>query len=305
MSIQDLKNKYIDERVFLIGNGPSLDKTPLEFLKGEYSIALNGINDIYTNTSWRPDFYVLLLDDFYKKGYGENLKYNLKLDIDCITLSKHKRKIGHTNNIHYVDKIPLKYTPVGNNYCFHDLTVEDVSSMNLRELNSFWSDNLEEVLYTYHSMYALIQIAAYLGFKELILIGCDLGYDYHDPHMLFNDGLDPFQWSDGKISFLLESYKSNVLIKSMLNGVIFYILTSRYINMVDSFFNQTIIEDTSRFSLHSQLKPEDNSHVNDEIIKSHVAAKRITDDKEIKVFNATIGGNLEVYPKIDFNNLFC
>ena len=37
----------LGKRVFLIGNGPSLNKTNLDLIKNEYSIAMNRISLIY------------------------------------------------------------------------------------------------------------------------------------------------------------------------------------------------------------------------------------------------------------------
>ena len=51
-----LKNKYKNKRVFLIGNGPSLKKTPLHFLKNEYTIVFNRFNLFFERINWIPTF---------------------------------------------------------------------------------------------------------------------------------------------------------------------------------------------------------------------------------------------------------
>ena len=43
----DLAGAYEGERLFLIGNGPSLEETPLEALESEYTMAMNRIDLIY------------------------------------------------------------------------------------------------------------------------------------------------------------------------------------------------------------------------------------------------------------------
>ncbi len=40
MSVAEFKNKYAGKRAFLIGNGPSLVRTPLDRLCGEYTFAM-------------------------------------------------------------------------------------------------------------------------------------------------------------------------------------------------------------------------------------------------------------------------
>ena len=58
--LTQLKNQYSGERIFVIGNGPSLSETPLEQLDSEYTFALNRVNLIYDDVDWRPDFYLFL-----------------------------------------------------------------------------------------------------------------------------------------------------------------------------------------------------------------------------------------------------
>jgi len=45
-------------RHWIIGNGSSLNHTPLELLKGEVTWGMNRINLIYDKTDWRPTFYL-------------------------------------------------------------------------------------------------------------------------------------------------------------------------------------------------------------------------------------------------------
>lgn len=53
-----LENKYKGKPLLVIGNGPSLNKTPLDEFKHVHSIGMNKIDLIYDRTSWRPDFVV-------------------------------------------------------------------------------------------------------------------------------------------------------------------------------------------------------------------------------------------------------
>lgn len=305
MPLESLRDKYNGERVFLIGNGPSLDRTPLDQLKDEYSIALNGINDIYSQTSWKPSYYVFLHEEFVK-NYDEYLIKNINSGIECITLSQHKSKLGESKNVHYVKKKKLKYNSVVGGRNFHELDQEEVLSMKLRELYYFWPDDISKCVYTYHSMYAVIQIAIHMGFDEIYLLGCDLGYGTHDPHMIFKSGLNPYGWKEGKKAYLLESYREDILIKSFMNGIIFKTLTSPIGDLAGHLLDYVNeLDDQNRFDSHTQLQPEDLTHVNDEITKSHIAAQRIASDQGVDIYNATMGGELEVYPRVSFENIAC
>jgi hypothetical protein len=55
---QELEDRYRGERAFLIGNGPSLNRTPLHLLKGEHTLAFNRFNLMFERLAWRPTMYM-------------------------------------------------------------------------------------------------------------------------------------------------------------------------------------------------------------------------------------------------------
>ena len=58
--LECLRNKYYDQSIFIIGNGPSLNRIDLNVLKDHYSFAVNKIYLMFDRVSWRPDFYTSL-----------------------------------------------------------------------------------------------------------------------------------------------------------------------------------------------------------------------------------------------------
>jgi hypothetical protein len=56
--IQSLKGKYARQRCFIMGNGPSLNRTRLELLKDEIVWGFNKIYLLFEKITWRPKFYV-------------------------------------------------------------------------------------------------------------------------------------------------------------------------------------------------------------------------------------------------------
>ena len=54
-----LKNKYINERCFIVATGPSMKMKYLKYLKNEYTFSMNNITKYYAKTKWRPTFYVI------------------------------------------------------------------------------------------------------------------------------------------------------------------------------------------------------------------------------------------------------
>ena len=59
LDLQKLKNKYEGKRCFIIGNGPSLNKIDLNFLKEEFSFGVNGIFYKTEESGFKPTFYVV------------------------------------------------------------------------------------------------------------------------------------------------------------------------------------------------------------------------------------------------------
>lgn len=59
MGIESVRRNYEVERLFIIGNGPSLNETPLDQLADEYTFAVNRIDKIYYEESYLPHFKYL------------------------------------------------------------------------------------------------------------------------------------------------------------------------------------------------------------------------------------------------------
>jgi hypothetical protein len=47
----------------------------------------------------------------------------------------------------------------------------------------------------------------------------------------------------------------------------------------------------------------DGPKENTEITKAHIATKRVCEAKGIETYNATIGGELDVYPRVDIHEI--
>jgi hypothetical protein len=152
-NIYALKNKHIGERCFIIGNGPSLNNIDLTKLKNEITF---GVNAIYTNEEkmeFLPTYYVV--EDIF---VAEDRK-------DEINKFKGSQKF------------------FGNyfKYCISD--AEDVNWLNVRfrydDYNDFpyFSKNALRQVWTGGTVsYINLQLAYYMGFKEVYLVGFDHSY---------------------------------------------------------------------------------------------------------------------------------
>ncbi|MGG7620232.1 6-hydroxymethylpterin diphosphokinase MptE-like protein [Bacillus coreaensis] len=147
LKILRLKNKYKGKRCFIIGNGPSLKPEDLERLKGEYTFASNKIYKIFNKTTWRPTFYMV---------------------VDPIVLEENVEEI---NLVEAKTKFTLKVYK-------HLFNADIYFNNNLyKNKRGNFSTNIMESLYSSGSVsYHLLQIAYYMGFSEVYLLGHDYNF---------------------------------------------------------------------------------------------------------------------------------
>lgn len=153
--IEKFKNIYKGKRCFIIATGPSLKIEDLSRLKEkkEVCISMNRIYLSFNKTQWRPDYYVIS-------------------DPNCIKQYENE----------------IKEVSMGTKF---------VSGTDLS--NSFWESGIGEDIYKFHEhlkfdrikfsedfsrkaywgatvTYICIQLAVYMGFKKIYLLGVDHDY---------------------------------------------------------------------------------------------------------------------------------
>lgn len=150
--ISDLKNVKENKECFIVGNGPSLLVEDLELIKKNNidSFACNKIYKIYEKTGWRPRYYVA------QDCYVNDLEGVKKSEAEYVFLSSELYK---------------KIKPVMDNiYLFRSVRMDAV--LNKRIIN-----NIEKGAKSYGSvLHAAIQIAIYMGYSTIYLIGVDHNY---------------------------------------------------------------------------------------------------------------------------------
>jgi len=151
--LEDLKNIHKGKRCFIIGNGPSLRMEDLDMLKKEFTFGVNRIYLSFPKTSWRPTYYVIqdsrMLDNYINEVS--------ELNLPCKFLP-----------IQYKDK----YTDKKGTAFFYNYV--------LRLFNGtepLFSDDIAKQTYEGGTVtFLCMQIAFYMGFEEIILIGNDFNY---------------------------------------------------------------------------------------------------------------------------------
>lgn len=183
--LKALKGKYAGKRCFIIGNGPSLTTDDLDKLKNEYTFASNRIFTIYPKTEWRPTFYAIqdgVVLERMLEELGETIDSStfgfISTNIYDLCADKTKDK----SNVLW---FPKRFCPPNKNRY------------------SFSNDISKEVIEGLTITYSCIQIAAYLGFKEIYLLGVDHNYPIEiddDGNIVKNDDSVKAYFGDAMVS---------------------------------------------------------------------------------------------------------
>lgn len=224
--IKNMQNTQ-NYRCFIVGNGPSLSLAQLEKIKNEKTFGANRIYKIFDKTEWRPNFYVI--QDPYDITPKENYE---KLDIEKMFVSDYYWKEHGMNN--------------KNAICYHTIrTLKQKSKLPFsRDISKF-------VQVAGTVTYTMIQMAAYMGFKEIYLIGMD-----HNYNNITND-------------------KGKLIKENNIKNHVF--------------------EDENPKEVVANI-----SYMED----AYKSAKKYCEENNIKIYNATIGGKLEIFERKNFFELF-
>ncbi len=154
--IRSLKGMYDGKRCFIIGNGPSLTADDLELLADEYCFASNRIYYMFHKTRWRPKCFLCM-----DSNVCSDIKNAIaRLDIPLVILLTEARKY-HIKNKHVV--YANNYYP----YFVHQYKRVEVG---------FSQDVSKYFIAGETVTYNAIQLAVYMGFQEIYLVGVDNCY---------------------------------------------------------------------------------------------------------------------------------
>lgn len=223
--LKKFKNRHNGERCFIVATGPSLKMGDLEKLRrhGEWTVSVNRIYLAFGQTDWRPDYYIVS-DHF------------------CISESEKEIKKLSARDKFVSDMYPEfwdKDVP-DNVYQYH------CHYSYAKNYLPAYSEDIEYRIYGCATVtYEAIQLATYMGFKEIYLLGVDFDFK--------------------------ENYKdeSNHFVKN--------------------YYNEE--SKTGVFAKEQQLR-------------AYRSAKQYAQNHGIRIYNATRGGKLEVFERVDFDRLF-
>ena len=165
---EDYKDKHKNERLFLIGNGPSLAETDLNLLKNENTLAMNRISLIYDkNKDWKPTYYLFCTTEITKKETGREWQSSVI------------KSISEPSTTSFVASMFKAYIDPNDNFkdikWFHSLSETKPGNKGEITKDSFSINIIDRIDKSGTSMNLALQIAYHMGFSEIILIGVDLG----------------------------------------------------------------------------------------------------------------------------------
>lgn len=171
-----LKDQYKGERCFIIATGPSLTIEDLEKLKGEYTFAMNSIKRLYDKTDWRPTFFGIQDRFVYKAMEDVILRTNKEEQISLIS-----------DDLTKLYDVPENFVVFPYDGCYHSFEGEK------NKPNAKFTDNAQVIVYDGYSItYSLIQIAVYMGFEEIYLLGCDCSWGKGKDHIIESGHIDKY-----------------------------------------------------------------------------------------------------------------
>lgn len=217
--LKDLEEKFSGKRCFILCTGPSLTVSDIELLKDEYTFGMNSLCLLLEQTTWRPDFFAVQDENVYEK-------------VKEYMLTMKNSKVFVPDGLDRNAPAEWIKFPLCGAYHKYELIYDT------RYFARFSDKCYVRVYDGYSITYSLIQLAVFMGFKEIYLLGADCNYLGEKQHIIEHGHIDPgFAKAPER---MFASYKE---------------------------------------------------------------AKRYMDNHDVKIYNATRGGMLEIFPRVSLENV--
>ena len=234
--IAEMKDIHKGESCFIIGNGPSLTAEDLNSIAdtGMASFAANSIYKMFDKTKWRPT-YLVFQDQEVINGLVDKFQ----------EMSKYCEKLFVRRDV---------YKQISPELLNSTKVILPRLVMHIRKDKYYnFSDNLRKYAYDGCTVtYLMIQIAYYMGFNKIYLIGVDHNY--------------PITFDEN----------DNVV--------------------VDNSVKMHCFEDSKNIVLNPARILETTF--------AYRSARRFLDAHEVKIYNATRGGKLEEFERVNVDSIF-
>lgn len=253
------RGRHKGQRCFILGNGPSLNRTDLSRLKDEIVFGCNGVDLLFDRIEWRPTYYVSV-DSRVLPDRASEVSAMLGANPQMTGMFPEALRT-HDDAGERIDTATLLGRPHNAVY-FHETPndpsagVEGMFSMNAGR----------QVVMPYTVAITMLQLAAWMGFSEIYLVGCDTDYKIQDT--VHQAGKE---MGDGS-RLLLTSTRDDD----------------------PNHFDPRYFGEGRKW--HSPQVSK--------MITHYEYAKRALDKAGVVVRDATVGGKLDVFPKVSFESIF-
>lgn len=186
---QNILNKYHNiyqgKRCFILGNGPSLTPEDLYKIRNEVTFASNAIYRIFDKTNWRPTYYAI-----FDEAAGNNQELVDKINRFSENNDKNTFRMKFFREQGY-----WAYKQFNEPKCM-------IRTWHSRKYldNPKFSEDLTKGLYTIATVtYANMQIARWMGFDKIYLLGMDNRYAFsqlRDGTIVRNEGVKSYFGED-------------------------------------------------------------------------------------------------------------
>lgn len=149
--IKAFRNRHLGQRCVIIGNGPSLNNMDLSFLKNEITFATNRIYLGFEKFDFTPDYYLSVNPLVLEQSMDEIVKIPAPKFL----------------SVHGIPHAPLEESD------FYFLQSMDQPIFSRNPGQGIWEG--------YTVTYVALELAHYMGFEEVYLIGCDHSFATRGP----------------------------------------------------------------------------------------------------------------------------
>jgi len=152
--VAEFRAAHKHKKCFMIGTGPSLTYSMLDKLIPHYTFAMNNISVVYPHTEWRPTYYVNVAHSTRRYEHWTSCARE--------SLGAASHSFLWAKNLGIVMEM-----------AHSDVNLSLLSCHKCPQ----WEWNADHAVSRWGtSMFSALQLAIFMGFHPIYLVGCDLGY---------------------------------------------------------------------------------------------------------------------------------
>ena len=263
INLAKFKNIHAGKRCFVVGNGPSLNKMDLNKLKDDFVFCTNAFFLLFPKLTWRPQYFTCIDTRVLPDRAPDIIRMHEENPEMVLFLPR--ENIDHMTQ--EVTPVTSLIPPSLNRVYFAQdhLKPEWPPWVEQLPMSAFSLDADKYLIQPYTVTVTALQLAVFLGFDPIYLIGCDTSYTV--PATVAQEGEETER---GKM-----------------------------------FYTSTVDDDPNHFcpEYFGKGRKWHNPQV-DNMIWHYKMAHEVCSIYGRHICNATIGGQLEVFPRVNFEELF-